>query len=259
VVRPAGHVRGDPGALSVRTTERIDVLGVEVDALDRAGFLARLEQAVERGDRHHHLSVNASKLVRLQHDPTLRRAAAQAGTVAADGVGVVWAARWLGTPLPERVAGCDLMGDVLERAAQTGWRVALLGATHDVVEAVAAQQRARGVHVVWVRDGWFGPDEERGVAEQIAAARAQVLLVAMGSPRTEHFVVRWFDVLDVPLVMGVGGSFDVLAGTTRRAPERWQRAGLEWAWRLAESPRVRFRRAVVDGARFVLHVARQRP
>ncbi len=230
---------------------RVRVLGVEVDALDRAQILTRLRTAVADHRGHHHLSVNASKLVRAARDPTLRRVATDADTVAADGMSVVWAARG---SLPERVAGCDLMHDLLDEAVERCWSVALLGARPDVVAEVARRLTARGVAVVYARNGYVPADAEREVAAGVGAHRPDLCLVAMGSPRAEHFIARWGTALDAGVILGVGGGFDVLAGRVRRAPAHWQAAGLEWVWRVARAPRQRFRRGVVDSARFVLRV-----
>jgi N-acetylglucosaminyldiphosphoundecaprenol N-acetyl-beta-D-mannosaminyltransferase len=233
----------------------VDVAGCPVGALDRAGWLAHLIRCVDHGPGHHHVSLNAAKWVAMRHDASLRRAVLGATSVGADGAGIVAAARWLGRPLPGRATGCDLAHDLLEHAAGAGWRVALVGAAAPVVGAVAARWRATGVEVVAARSGYFAPDEERDVAEAIAAARPDLLLVAMGTPRAELFVARWRPVLGVPLAMGVGGAFDVMAGAATRAPAAVGEVGLEWAWRWAYAPRARFRRAIVDSARFAVAVA----
>jgi N-acetylglucosaminyldiphosphoundecaprenol N-acetyl-beta-D-mannosaminyltransferase len=133
--------------------------------------------------------------------------------------------------------------------------VGLLGARKEVLGAVERRLRERGVHIVFARDGYFGAEQEEALASQIHEAAPQLLLVAMGSPRTERFVARWGERMAVPLVMGVGGTFDVLAGAVRRAPDWVARHHLEWAWRFLGSPRARWERAVLDSARFVAAIA----
>jgi N-acetylglucosaminyldiphosphoundecaprenol N-acetyl-beta-D-mannosaminyltransferase len=230
---------------------RVDLGGVEVGALDRAAWRARLVAAA-RGDRlHHHVSLNAAKWVAMRRDRSLREAVRSADSIAADGAGIVLASRWLRRTVPERVAGFDLAVDLL---AEPAIRVYLLGAKPAVVARVAGDLRARGVDVAGARDGYFAPDDERTIAEAVGEARANLVLVALGTPAAELFVHRWRPLLGAGLAMGVGGTFDVLAGVARRAPDLVGRVGLEWAWRLVESPQLRFRRAVVDSARFAVHV-----
>ncbi|MEZ4238052.1 MAG: WecB/TagA/CpsF family glycosyltransferase [Myxococcota bacterium] len=234
----------------------VDVAGCAVGALDRAAWAAHLARCVAAGPGHHHVSLNAAKWRAMQRAAPLRRAVRAAPSVAAAGAGIRAAARWLGRPLPGRATGCDLAHDLLARAADAGWPVALLGAAPDVVDAVAARWRGVGVDVAYARCGYFAPDEERGVARAIAEAAPALLLVATGTPRAELFVARWAPVLQVPLAMGVGGAFDVMAGRTPRAPDGVGAAGLEWAWRLAHAPRARFRRAVLGSAGFAAAIAR---
>jgi exopolysaccharide biosynthesis WecB/TagA/CpsF family protein len=232
----------------------VDIGGCAVGALDRRGWRTILGRAIESGTPHHHVSLNAAKWMAMTADPLLLHAVRSATSIGADGASIVLAARLFGTPLPARVPGCDLAIDLLQDAAVRGWRVALLGASSEVVAEVARRQRERGVRVVLARDGWFGPAEEANVVAAIREARPDLLLVAMGSPRTEHFVARHGDTLAIPLVLGVGGTFDILAGRVRRAPALIGRVGLEGLWRLASEPRRRFRSAVVAPPSFLFSV-----
>jgi N-acetylglucosaminyldiphosphoundecaprenol N-acetyl-beta-D-mannosaminyltransferase len=234
----------------------VDIGGVPVGALTRAEWVAHLVACASGAGRHHHVSLNAAKWVAARRDPTLRRALREATSIGADGASILWAARRAGAPLPERAAGFDLATALADHAAAAGTPVALLGAAPPVLETVSDRLQRRGVPVVHARHGYFAPDEERAVAQAIGRSSPHLLFVAMGSPRTEHFVARWAPVLDVPLVMGVGGTFDAWAGLARRAPALVQDAGLEWAWRWLGSPRVRFRRAVLDSAAFVAAMRR---
>ena len=233
----------------------VDVSGVAVGALDRAGWVDHLVQCVERGTPHHHVSLNAAKWVAMRHDPQLRAAVSRATSVGADGIGIVLAARGV----PERVAGADLAADLVAHAAVAGWRVALLGARPAVLATVADQLVDRGVHVVFATHGYHphaSAGAERALAQRISEARPHLLLVALGTPTAERFIDDHRDVLRVPLAVGVGGTFDVWAGVARRAPRVVQRVGLEWAWRLAGAPTARFDRAVLGSLRFVGAVAR---
>ncbi len=199
------------------------------------------------GPPHHHVSLNAAKWVGMRRDADLRRAVRSAGTVAADGAAVRWAAG-----APERIPGIELAEELLAAAAARGWPVALVGGRSEVVARAAEVARARGARVALARDGYFAAGDEGAVVAAVNAARPRLLLLALGTPKAERFVGRWTQELRVPVVMGVGGAFDVWAGAARRAPRLVGALGLEWAWRFLGAPRARFERAVADSARFVV-------
>lgn len=197
--------------------------------------------------------VNAAKIVNMQRSERLRSAVLKADVILADGMAVVWAARLLGRPLPERVAGIDLMSELLALGGRLGWRVFLLGAEQRVLDQVVASvaRDCPGIVIAGARNGYFRPDEERAVAEEIRASRPDVLLVAMSSPRKEEFLATYADYCGAAVCHGVGGAFDVVAGKVRRAPRLWQKLGLEWLYRLAQEPRRLWRRYLETNTRFV--------
>jgi len=213
--------------------------------MGRAQLLAALMAAVERGGHHHHLSWNANKLAHVRTDPTFRALADRADTLAADGASIRWVARAHGQPVPERIPGVELASELLDRAAEHGWRVFLYGARPEVLATVVRRCRAQGVPVVGACDGFaHAPD---AVAAFIERARPQLLLVALGTPRSERFIDRW---RPDAVCLGVGGTFDVLAGAVPRAPTWTHAVGLEGAYRVAMEPRKRWRVAW-SGARAV--------
>jgi N-acetylglucosaminyldiphosphoundecaprenol N-acetyl-beta-D-mannosaminyltransferase len=209
---------------------RVRVLGCPVDALDMEATVARCEEIVAERTYAQHMALNVAKLVACRDDELLRSAVENSAIVNADGQGVVLAARLLGTRLPERVAGIDLMDALMARAAERGWRVFILGAKDEVLERASEvlAERHPGLILAGTRNGYFKPEETAGVCEQIREAKTDVLFVAMGTPHKELFLAEHGPSLGVPLVMGVGGAIDVVAGVTRRAPVLWQRLGLEW-------------------------------
>ena len=239
-------VTSSPRSLDAAHTAvcRRELFGIQVAALTLEEALDRVELAVETRTPLRIAVVNAAKVVgmRLSCDPIL-----------ADGISVVWASRLLGLPLPERVAGIDLMNAILTRGQSRGYRVYCLGATQEVLEKATARIVADhpGISLVGFRNGYYGPDEEATVAREIAAARPDVLLVAMASPRKEGFLARWSDRLGVPVCHGVGDSFDVLAGKVQRAPQMWQQFGLEWLYRLKQEPGRLWRRYLVTNTLFL--------
>jgi N-acetylglucosaminyldiphosphoundecaprenol N-acetyl-beta-D-mannosaminyltransferase len=242
---------------------RAHVLGCEIDRVDMDQTIERCERFIRMRTRGQHMAVNAAKIVSSHNDEELHGLINACEIVTADGQAVVWASRLLGDPLPSRVAGIDLMNELLALAERKGYRVFILGAKHEVLECALANLRERHPRLVVAghRDGYYTADEERAVVAQIRASQADLLFVAMPSPRKEYFLARWGEALDVPFSMGVGGAIDVLAGVTRRAPRLLQVIGLEWAFRLAQEPRRLFRRYLVTNSLFVamtLRSARRR-
>jgi N-acetylglucosaminyldiphosphoundecaprenol N-acetyl-beta-D-mannosaminyltransferase len=235
------------------------VLGCLIDRLDLDATLRRCEELIDAGEPVQHVVVNAAKLVMLQDDPRLEEIVAACALVNADGQSVVWASRLLRDPLPARVAGIDLMHRLLALAEQKGYRVFVLGARDAVLQRALERLRELhpGLEVAGARHGYFSEAETPDVCDAIRAARPDILLVAMSSPRKEYWLAEHGPGLGVPFMMGVGGSIDVLAGVTRRAPRWMQRAGLEWLYRLIQEPRRLARRYLVTNTRFVYLVARE--
>jgi N-acetylglucosaminyldiphosphoundecaprenol N-acetyl-beta-D-mannosaminyltransferase len=221
--------------------------------------VAIVEESIALRRPCQHVSINAAKLVRFQHDDELRRVIGGCQLVTADGQAIVWAARVLGRPLPGRVTGIDLMHAVLERASKRGYGVYLLGARAEVLERALATLRQwfPGLRLVGARHGYFRPDEEVAIVEGIREAAPDVLFVALETPAKELFLARHRDRLQIPFVMGVGGAVDILGGVRRRAPRWLQRLGLEWAFRLAQDPRRLAGRYVVGNTRFTWLVTRE--
>jgi N-acetylglucosaminyldiphosphoundecaprenol N-acetyl-beta-D-mannosaminyltransferase len=233
-------------------SERARVLGCAIDRMDLDGTLAEVERVISAGQFTQHMSINTAKLVTMQDDLKLREIVESCGLISADGQGVVWASRLLGDPLPERVAGIDLMNALIRLAERKGYRVYFLGARADVLQQALGRLRELypGLLVAGARDGYFADDDQDEVAADIRASQPDIVFLAMSSPRKEYFLGEYGPSLGAPFVMGVGGSLDVLAGVTRRAPVLWQRVGLEWLFRLLQEPRRMFRRYAVTNARF---------
>lgn len=232
---------------------RIDVLGVPVDNLGMEETLGVVEGFIASGRPHQHVVVNVDKLVKARRDAQLHEIISRCALINADGMPVVWASRLLGTPLKERVTGVDLFDALMARSAERGWRVYLLGATGEVVAKVRAVYEARypALAIAGARNGYWTDAEEPAVAEAVRAACADILFVAISSPKKERFLGRWQSHMGVPFAMGVGGTFDVAAGKVRRAPVFMQRLGLEWLVRFAQEPRRMFRRYFIEDMAFV--------
>ena len=209
------------------------VLGVSFDGLTMAQAVDKT-MALAAEERCSYVCTPNPEIVRAaQKDMGLRDAIAGADMTLADGVGVVWAARQLGQPLPERVAGCDLMTALLEKFSGP---VYLLGGKPGVAERAADEIKKRypAVTVTGVHDGYF--DDPSPILAEITALSPRLIFVGMGSPRQELFMARAKKILPRGLMIGVGGSLDVLAGDVARAPEAWRRHNIEWLYRLIRQP-----------------------
>ena len=230
-------------------TAKVDILGCPVDAIDAPTALEAIAAAMRTKTRLCPSLVNTAKLVRMRQDPELRRDVLAGDLILADGAGVILAGRLMGRPLPERIAGIDLMLAVVECAAREGFRPYLLGARPAVVEHAAQRLVAAnlGLELAGWRDGYFAPEDEAGIVAAINASGADCLFVALPTPMKERFLFRNRIRLDPAVIMGVGGSLDVISGQIARAPSWAQRAGLEWAFRLSQEPvRMGWRYAVTN-------------
>ncbi len=232
---------------------------VRIDALSTQDVLRAVDEAIATRKRLLIGVVNAAKLVKMKTDSSLRRSVLGSDLILADGMSIVWACKLLRRPLPERVAGIDLMTRMLERANERGYRVFCLGATQEVLDEVARQIRADYPNAILAgaRNGYYREDEEASIAEQIASASTDILLVAMTSPKKEMFLARWTPIMKVPVLHGVGGSFDVMAGKVKRAPEAWQRWGMEWLYRVLQEPGRMWRRYLTTNSLFVWMLGRE--
>jgi bacterial polymer biosynthesis proteins, WecB/TagA/CpsF family len=237
---------------------RVRVGAVPVDDLSLDETLAVVDDFVAARGPHRYVAINVSKVVQASRDPDLRRIIGDTDVLTADGLPIVWASRLLGRPLRERVSGIDLMNALIARAAERGYSIFFLGAHQAIVEAVVNRARSEfpSLAVAGWQNGYWQSDEEEAVVREIAAAKPDILFVAMGSPRKEEFLDRWQTLMDVPFAMGVGGSFDVYAGVVRRAPRVLQRLGLEWLFRVSQEPRRLLGRYVADAPRFAGIVVR---
>ena len=211
-----------------------------------------ISERVKNGIFTQHVVVNAAKLVNAQKDRSLAESIRSCNLINIDGMAVVWAARLLGYNVPERVAGADLFEELIKTSSQEGFRVFLLGATDEVVKKVEAVclDRYPSLKIVGSNNGYFWENEE-AVVDKVRLSSAQLLFVAITSPKKENFINKWGERLGVSFVMGVGGTFDVVAGKVQRAPIWMQRAGLEWLYRVIQEPRRMFGRYATTNSQFI--------
>lgn len=233
-------------------SQRVEMMGCFVDNLSMEETLQTIEGFIGSGKPHQHVVVNVDKLVKASRDEALRKIINDCALINVDGMPVVWASRLLGKPLKERVAGVDLFEALMQRAAERGWRVFLLGAREEVVSGVKDiyERRFPNFKLAGYRNGYWKADEEQAVVQQIKDARADLLFVAISSPKKEHFLGRYQAEMKIPFAMGVGGTFDVAVGRVKRAPLWMQKAGLEWFYRFLQEPTRMFKRYFIDDMAF---------
>lgn len=222
------------------------------DAVDLATRAMGERFRLQMGD------VNVSKVIDAQSDPQFRSWLEESDVVCADGVGVIWGCHLLGIPVADRVTGIDLMTRMIAVCEQRGFRPYFLGATEAVVKDLVNQLQRRhpSLKIAGWRNGYFRPEDEPAIVAEIKASGADCLFVGISSPIKERFLNQYRDELNIPLQMGVGGSFDVLSGHVKRAPRLVQRMGLEWLFRVAQEPRRLARRYYVSNSRFVFLLLR---
>lgn len=237
----------------------INFFGVEVHPWRMADTLAVIERGLDRQTFIQHVVVNVAKVVKLQIDSALKASVEACDIINIDGMGVVFGARMLGHRVPERVAGVDLFHRLLEMAQRKGYPVYLLGAKEHVIEKTVSvlQKQLPDLIIAGSHHGYFW-DEEEVVVEKVRESGAKLLFVAITSPKKENFINRWRDQLGVNFVMGVGGTFDIVAGVTRRAPLWMQKCGLEWFYRVLQEPRRMWKRYLVTNTKFLCMILREK-
>ena len=236
-------------------TKKVVLFDIPVDAITMTQTLELIKQAIEEKRQIHHTVVNAGKIVMMQSDEKLFKSVVSSDIINADGQIVVWVARLLGKGLPERVTGIDLMEKLMLEAHKNHYKVFFLGAREEIVKKLVEiySKRYSPSIIAGYRNGYFSKEEEPKVAYQIQQSGAQILFVAITSPKKENFLYENKELLNsVNFVMGVGGSFDVVTGFTKRAPEWMQKLGFEWFYRLIQEPRRMWHRYTVGNFKFLL-------
>jgi len=217
---------------------RIRVAGCPVDCISFGGAAEEICRRIEQRIPTDVVYINAAKIVKYHRDPALRSVIERADLLLADGVPVVWVSRLFGRALPGRVNGTDLMEQMAALTAERGYSIFLLGGTEEIVNATAAElsRRHPRLKIAGVRNGYFKPEQDDEVLQAIHDSGADLLLIGISTPKKELWGDRNLARLGVPICQGVGGSFDVVAGSVSRAPGWMQRCGLEWFYRFLQEP-----------------------
>lgn len=243
----------------MRTHAVVDLFGLPFDAVTRDFMVSRIEEAIVRRSPIWLTFVNVAILVQVQKDAEARKVLEMADYRLCDGMGLIYASRILGSPLPEMVSGPYLLFRLLHLAANKGYSVYFVGGNTEVVGNAVANVCLQypTLSVAGYNDGFFQPAEEDAVVMQIRDSRAQLLFVGMGFPRERIFLSRNLHNLDVPVCMDIGGALTVLAGIHKIAPHWIRVSGMEWLYRLAQEPGRLWRRYLVTNSIFALMLIRE--
>ena len=234
--------------------DTVEILGVNIDRVTFNEALDIAEGFVKEEGVSTIFTPNAEIVMCAQQDAELKEILNNADMCTADGIGVVYGSRILNNPLPQRVAGFDIVCSLLERLAKTGDGVFLFGAKPGVAETAKTklEEKYPGILISGCRDGYFKPEDEEEIVQRINESGAKLLLVCLGAPKQEKWLHAHIDELDVGVAFGLGGSLDVFAGTVKRAPEFFQKHGIEWLYRLMKQPKRAIR--MLDLPRFAIKV-----
>ena len=240
---------------------KIDFLGIPIDDYTMKETIYQINQFIKENKRISQASINAGKVVLMKKDQDLYNSVISSNIINADGQSVIWASHFLGKHLPERVAGCDLMQELVKLAYEKKYKCFFLGASDVVLKKmIDSYVLIYGSDLIaGYQNGYFSKNEEPSIAKQIADSGAQLLFVGINSPKKEYFLFENRELLQkINFTMGVGGSFDIIAGVTKRAPLWLQKIGLEWFYRFLQEPGRMWRRYLFGNAIFIYLVLKEK-
>lgn len=236
--------------------QKIDLFDIAIDNVTMAEAISRIDQLVLERRNAYVVTPNVDHVVKLQNDALFKKIYDNAALVVADGMPLVWASRLLGKPLKERVTGADLFPRVCALSAQKGYAVFLLGANKGVAAQAAhlLRQTYPGLNICGTYSPSYGFEKNEAenavILAMLASARPDILFVGVGAPKQEKWIYHYRGRYTIPVALGVGASFDFIAGTVQRAPAWMQTLGFEWFYRFLMEPRRLFKRYFIDGAHY---------
>ena len=238
---------------------RIKFFGINLDLITVEETLSRISKFIETKQFAQHVVVNVAKLVYAQTDNELKEIINSCPLVNVDGAGIVFGAKFLGINIPERVTGIDLMQKLIEYSALNGYRLYFFGAQEEIVKKVVETytEKYPELIIAGYRNGYYSEAEEENIVQEIKKSKADILFVAMGSPKKEIFLNKYSEKMEVPFTMGVGGSFDVVAGKVKRAPDWMQAIHSEWVFRLIQEPKRMWKRYAVTNSIFAIMLVKE--
>lgn len=238
----------------------VNIFECNVAALTMQETIENIEKYIKQRKPIQHVVINAGKVVLMEKDKELKRVIQKCPLINADGQSIVWASKFLNKPLPERVAGIDLMENMVRISNEKGYRIYFFGAKEDVVKKVIAiyKEKYPNLQVAGYRNGYFKEEDNDDIVEDMKKSKADILFVAFSSPKKEFWLAKNMNKISIPFCMGVGGSFDVVAGVTKRAPVWMQKSGLEWFYRFIQEPKRMWKRYLVGNSKFIKIVIKEK-
>ncbi len=223
---------------NIKKDNKIDILGVKVDKVNMDEAADRLIHFLEEGGPHAVYTPNSEIIMRAYRDEGFRQTINSAELITPDGIGVVYASKILKDPLSERVGGFDLSGKLIERVSDGSYSLYFFGGKPGVAEKARERlaEKYPNLRVVGCSDGYFDDEKEKNIIKDIKEKQPDILFVCLGAPKQEEWILAHKQELGTKVLMGIGGSLDVYAGVAERAPERFQKLGLEWLYRLLKQP-----------------------
>ena len=240
--------------------KKIKFFNIPIDSMSMDETLEKIKNAIVLKKQIHHTVVNAGKIVLMQNNKDLEKSVVEADIINADGQAVVWAANLFGHNIPERVAGIDLMEKLIEISYINNYKCYFLGAREKVVQKLISIYKKKYSEkiIAGYRNGYFLEEEEDDIAKKISESGANILFVAITSPKKEIFLNKYkYQLKNINFIMGVGGSFDVIVGKTSRAPLWMQNIGMEWFFRFIQEPRRMWKRYLVGNSKFIWMVFKE--
>ena len=238
---------------------KVNFLGIPVDAITMQETLDLIDKAIISKSQIHHTVINAGKVVSMQDDAELLKSVIEADLINADGQSIIWAAKLLGLMIPERVAGIDLMGKLVEKSYKDNYKCFFFGAEDKIVKEVVRKYSLKYSKniIAGFRNGFYEKNDEKIIVNQIKESNPDFLFVAITSPKKEIFLNKYKEELkNISFIMGVGGSFDVISGKTKRAPVFMQKLGLEWFYRFLQEPQRMWKRYLFGNIQFMYLVVK---
>ena len=259
-VEPGGNHKTAQQEQILGTNPRITILNTTIDVLNAQQTVSLVEQYIDRKIPLHLIGVNADKINELNKNEKLRQIVNSCGVINADGASVVMASRFLNNPLPERIAGIDLMQRLVALSERKGYSIYLLGARLEIVEKTAEvlHEEYPKLNIVGVHDGYFAETEWPQISVELKNAAPDIVFVGMTSPLKEYRVEYLQDDGNTCVFMGVGGSFDVISGKISRAPLWIQKMNMEWFYRMIQEPRRLFKRYFVGNWIFTISIIKEK-
>ncbi len=240
------------------TIPKVSIFGVPFSKLNMKDTVDHIAQMIESRHPHQIITANPIMVMSALENAAYLEMMKKADLIVPDGTGVVWAANYVGNPVAERVTGFDLIQNLMRLGQSNGWKIFLLGASPEIIEAAANRLKEQypNLQLVGYRDGYFKSDEDQKIIENIRSHNPDILLVGRSADTQEPWIAKYKEQLQVPVIMGVGGSFDVMSGKLKRAPKLFQMLRLEWFYRLLQEP-WRYKRMLVL-PKFAMKVIREK-